>query len=74
MANGKALAKARAAHQQGWDPSDWEKTIQPGLANVSLAKIMDATGLGPASASGARTGKLVPHPRHWTALADLVRN
>ena len=50
------------------------RSIQPGLANVPLSEITAGTGLSITTASGARTGKRVPHPRHWNALAHVLTN
>jgi hypothetical protein len=61
-----------AAREAGWDPNDWAKSIQPSLVDV-LAEIMLATGLSISTASGVRTGKRVPHPRHWSTLAEVAR-
>jgi hypothetical protein len=63
-----------------WKPSDlpeWltEKTyreqIQPRLATVTIRAIMEALGVSKPYAADIRSGKKVPHQRHWRRLADL---
>ena len=42
------------------------------LANLSIAKIMKATGFSPCCASLVRKGEYVPHPDHVPALAMVA--
>jgi hypothetical protein len=72
IARGKAEGKSRSARGLGWDPDAWHRQFQPALAHVPLADIMAATGLSVTSASGIRTGRRIPHPRHWTACYQLL--
>jgi CRISPR-associated endonuclease Cas1 len=74
-----ALAKNMAAVQE-WDagqerPPDEEftQTILPGLANVTVRAMAEATGLSPGYCSFIRRGLRIPHPRHWNALRKLNR-
>jgi CRISPR-associated endonuclease Cas1 len=66
---------------ESWKPSDlpawitrdvYEKQIQPTLARVAKSQIRSALGVSEPYASDIQTGKRVPHPRHWQALAELV--
>ncbi len=66
-----AATKAAQARALGFDPSDWEASIWPGLQRFKCAEIAAATGLSTHTASEIRRGK-APHPRHWEALAKLV--
>jgi hypothetical protein len=52
-------------------PEEFEP-IRAGLAGVSLADIMAATGCSKSAASQWRSGRYVPAIRHWPALAGLV--
>lgn len=54
------------------DPAVFRKEIAPGLRAVKLAELMDVTGLGKGACSKIRSGRVVPHPRHWTALSGLL--
>jgi CRISPR-associated endonuclease Cas1 len=56
----------------GWTFDRYRTEVMPGLARVSLAEIEEATGLSHGSASRVRSGKQVPNPRHWDALAGLA--
>lgn len=47
--------------------------IRDALTGVRLAEIMAATGLSKTSASTIRSGRVVPHVRHWDALGDLAK-
>jgi len=46
--------------------------VLPGLRGISLTRIAKATGMSTSAASKVRSGKMVPHPRHWTVMASLV--
>jgi hypothetical protein len=50
----------------------YAKKIQPLLAAVRPADIMNALGVSWLYASYIRRGIKRPHPRHWQALAQLV--
>jgi CRISPR-associated endonuclease Cas1 len=72
--------RRHAAGLQAWRPSDqptWltEETylqkIQPRLATVTVPAIRAAIGVSKSYASDIRSGKRLPHPRHWRRLAKL---
>jgi hypothetical protein len=47
--------------------------IQPRLAGIANPVIMSALGVSVTYAVAIRAGRRRPHPRHWQALAELVR-
>jgi len=47
--------------------------IQPALASVAKSQIRSALGVSEPYSSDIQAGKRIPHPRHWRALAELVR-
>src|SRR4029077_20163654 len=66
---------------QTWKPSDlpawltrdvYVKQLQPALATVTKSRIRSALGVSEPYSSDIRTGKCIPHARHWQALARLV--
>ncbi len=82
----RARVSATQRRQQtarwNWNPSsqpDWltdevyVKEVQPLLRNSSLSKIASSIGVSLMYASDIRRGRRRPHPRHWQALAELVR-
>jgi CRISPR/Cas system-associated endonuclease Cas1 len=78
---GQAIAARRAELEQ-WnsehpdarnDPEAFRREILPGLQHVTLAQIMDATGMAKSSASMVRSGTRVPALRHWAALEALTQ-
>lgn len=46
---------------------DWEHNKEHVRA-LTLNQITQTTGLAVTSASRIKTGKQIPHPRHWSAL------
>lgn len=50
----------------------FDATVLPALATVKLSAIVDVCGVTKSTASNWRTGKVRPHPSHWSALAELV--
>jgi hypothetical protein len=52
------------------DPAIYEP-IRIGLASVALGQIVAGMGLSKSHVQAVRSGKKVPHARHWAALADL---
>ena len=46
--------------------------VLPLLKQVTIRQLQDATGLSPSGCSMIRSGKRIPHPRHWAALAELT--
>ena len=63
-------ARWNAEHDQP-DNEMFRKEILPGLQDVPLSRIMEATGLSLRYCSQIRQG-YVPHPRHWGRLRHLV--
>lgn len=64
-----------------WDPAtlpDWltpevyAREIQPRLAKLRPADIMNAIEVSWMYASHIRRGMKCPHPRHWAKLGELV--
>jgi len=83
----ESLAKRSATQRihkqaiQNWKPSDlpawltrdvYINQVQSALASVAKSRIRSALGVSEPYASAIQAGKLVPHPRHWQALAKLV--
>lgn len=54
------------------DPEQFRQAVQPGLADVRLSTMQAVTGLSQAACSFIRSGKSIPHPRHWASLAGCV--
>jgi hypothetical protein len=84
----ESLAKRSATQRmhkqaiQNWKPSDlpdwltrdvYVERVQPALASIAKTRICSALGVSEPYSSAIQAGKLVPHPRHWQALAKLVR-
>jgi hypothetical protein len=62
-----------AASQPAWLTNEFYETkIQRLLSNISRSVISAALGVSKTYAGEIRTGKLLPHPRHWKKLAQLV--
>ncbi len=59
-------------HPSEVDIAVFEQEIQPRLAEMSLAAMMQATGLSRRYCWLIKTGQKVPHLRHWNALATLA--
>jgi hypothetical protein len=76
---GLAIAEARSAQEQwrrdnpdaAFDSDVYRREILPGLAAVPLREIIAVTGSSKSSASSYRSGRSIPHPMHWAALATL---
>jgi CRISP-associated protein Cas1 len=66
----RAWARGSASDR---DPNWFRREIAPKLDAFSLSEIAKATRLSLAACSRIRAGTRVPHPRHWEALAGLVR-
>ena len=61
-----------AAHKgEDFDPKWFREHVLPGLTPLSLVTIAKATGMSTSAASRVRSGRRVPHPRHWEALAAI---
>jgi CRISPR-associated endonuclease Cas1 len=56
------------------DPERFKREILPLLQDVILRNVAQAIGGSLTQAAKVRRGALIPHPRHWQALADLCTN
>jgi len=81
----EALRAATMGRQEAakgaWKPSDlpewltekvYRDKIQPKLATSTVSAISSVLGVSKPYAADIRSGKHVPHPRHWKSLARLV--
>lgn len=84
----RSAANARqVAEQQAWSKREEKDTyaadldaarswyaeqVAPKLASLTLPAIARATGASTSAASKWRAGRTTPHPRRWSALAELV--
>ncbi len=66
---------------QDWRPSDlptwltrdvYARQVLPALSRVAKSRVRSALGISEPYSSDIQSGKRVPHPRHWEALAGLV--
>lgn len=73
--------RRQEAPKGAWEPSDlpewltkefYREKIQPKLATFTVSAIASALEVSKPSATNLRSGKRVPHPRHWQALARLA--
>jgi hypothetical protein len=55
------------------DLSAYVEKIQPALATVTISALAATLGVSESYAADIRAGRHSPHPRHWQALAQLVR-
>ena len=64
-----------------WKPSDiptwltrdvYKKRIVPALANVPKSEIRRVLGISEPYSSWIKSGRRIPHPRNWKALAKLA--
>jgi CRISPR-associated endonuclease Cas1 len=76
-----ATQKEHVRANRAWKPSkefEWldRKTyinkIRPLLAGVTIPILLSALGISEPYAAFIRSGKRVPHPRHWQKLAQLA--
>jgi CRISPR-associated endonuclease Cas1 len=68
-----ALKAWRPSDQPAWlDEETYLRKIQPRLSSVTVPAIRTALGLSKAYATNIRSGKRLPHPRHWQTLARLA--
>jgi len=67
--------------ERAWKPTDlpaWldERTylseIRPRLTRITVSAISSALSISKPYATDIRSGKRVPHPRHWSVLAKLA--
>ena len=78
----ESMAAVRAA-EQDWErqhagmarplPSEFAP-IREALLEIPLQRISEAIGVSQTAASKIRSGKLVPHLRHWEALSQMATN
>jgi CRISPR-associated endonuclease Cas1 len=68
----RELAAWEEVHTTEADVGVYERVIQPYLAEVGLAAMMQATGLSRRYCWMIKTGQKVPHRRHWQALHDSI--
>ncbi len=54
--------------QEGWTRERYQAEIQPQLAQIPLSALANVTGLSLSACSRIRSGKLMPHQRHWAPL------
>lgn len=73
--------RRQEAAKQAWKSSDlpdwlteklYRETIITQLPSVTIPAIADALKISIPYAATIRSGKRVPHPRHWQSLASLV--
>lgn len=68
-----ALRAWRPADQPAWlNEETYLRKIHPRLAKVTINSIREALGISKGYATNVRSGKQLPHPRHWQKLAKLV--
>jgi CRISPR-associated protein Cas1 len=68
-----AIRAWRSSNRTDWlNEKMYAKEIQPKLANVTVPAIRAALGVSKSYATNIRSGKRLPHPRHWQTLATLV--
>lgn len=58
--------------EEDHDRDSFIREILPGLSQAPLRRITQVTGISDSAASRVRNGKLIPHPRHWSALRELA--
>jgi len=81
LAKRSATQRLQKQAIRGWDPSDlpswltrevFVKHVQPALVRVAKSTLRSVLRVSEPYASDIQSGKRVPHPRHWQALAELV--
>jgi hypothetical protein len=64
---------AYEANREAAADVEWYRTaVQPRLAEISLTRIAKATGVSTSAASKWRSGRTIPHARHWRRLHRLA--
>jgi CRISPR-associated endonuclease Cas1 len=67
-----ALKTWNPAEKPDWlDEKFYRERIQPSLHNNSVLKIQNALSVSEPYALRIRSGRCIPHPRHWLRLAEL---
>ena len=73
--------RRHAVGLEAWRPSDqptwlteetYARKVQPRLPNVTVRAIRTAISVSKSYATDIRSGRRLPHPRHWQLLAGLV--
>jgi hypothetical protein len=81
LARRSVTQKAHVLANRAWKPSRefawltkeiYASKIQPGLNRITVPAIMTGLSVSEPYASSIRAGKLIPHQRHWLALARLA--
>lgn len=76
-----ATMRRQEAAKQAWKSSDlpdwlteevYREKIQPRLPTVTVSAIASALQISKPYATDIRSGKRVPHPRHWQVLAKVT--
>jgi hypothetical protein len=74
-----AAERLRWRQRPGWSKAGSEAlrqwfiaTLQPRPGDCSLAAIIAAAGVSKQLAATIRSGRHIPHPRHFAALAKLA--
>lgn len=55
-----------------WSEEQYREMVLPKLAEVPLSAVAKATGLSISACSRIRSGKLLPHRRHWRILLEIA--
>ncbi len=66
------VAWKSATNNVDWTPKRYRLEVLPTLAHVPLSALQRATALSVSACSRIRSGKLLPHRRHWKALAEVA--
>ena len=53
-------------------PTHYKREIYPRIKELPVRILVEATGLSASSCKHIRTGRVMPHPRHWDALTRLA--
>ena len=72
QAMAQVVAANRAWKGKAPDPESFRAGVMPKLKHLKLTLLVKATGLTKSACSRIRAGHVVPHARHWEALARLV--
>ena len=72
--NARVQREWKSADQPAWlTEQAYVEQIQPRLSDVMASAIASALGVSRPYAVDIRAGRCRPHPRHWQALAELLR-
>ena len=71
--NARAQREWDSATQPGWlTATFYAEQIIPRLKEIPTAQIAGALAVSLSYAGDVRNGRVQPHPRHWTTLAEIV--